>query len=166
MKNLIKALSLSALMLALLAVPAWAEETDAFTSASVSNFYADTALAGDELMEAINTFSGFYLVCTTNPDGSPNAAFFIFSCLKNEDKYYLQMGLAENQSKLNLAENGEGVAVYAATPGSGEDAKPYAVAGARMRFVQVTDEYLLAALNTSNSDSALFFEITEVLPLG
>ena len=35
-----------------------------------------------------------------------------------------------------------------------------------MRFVQVTDADLLAALNTSNSDSALFFEITEVLPLG
>ena len=61
----------SALVLAVSAMPAvLAEDTDAFTSASVSSYYGDFALTGDELMNAINSFSGTYLVCTTNPDGT------------------------------------------------------------------------------------------------
>ena len=93
----------SALVLAVSAMPAvLAEDTDAFTSASVSSYYGDFALTGDELMNAINSFSGTYLICTTNPDGTPNAGVFIFACVKNEDKYYIQMGLAENQTKQNL----------------------------------------------------------------
>lgn len=166
MKNMIKALALACAMLALLILPALAEDADVFSSASVADFYGSTALAGDELMDAINSFSGFYLVSTTNPDGSPNSAFFIYSCVKLEDKYYLQMGLAENQSRENLLANGEGLAVYAASPSGEADAKPYAVAGARMRFTQVTDEALLNTLNTTGSEATLFFEITEVRPLG
>mgnify|MGYP000987549895 CR=1 FL=1 len=78
----------SALVLAVSAMPAvLAEDTDAFTSASVSSYYGDFALTGDELMNAINSFSGTYLICTTNPDGTPNAGVFIFACVKNEDKY-------------------------------------------------------------------------------
>ena len=107
----------SALVLAVSAMPAvLAEDTDAFTSASVSSYYGDFALTGDELMNAINSFSGTYLICTTNPDGTPNAGVFIFACVKNEDKYYIQMGLAENQTKQNLLRTGEALAVYAANP--------------------------------------------------
>lgn len=164
MKKLL-ALLLTA-VLAFSALSAVAETSDVFTSASVADFYGANALTGDELMNAINSFSGFYLVCTTNPDGSANAGYFIYACLKNEDKYYLQMGLAENQSKQNLLETGEGLAVYAATPSTEEGAKPYAVSGAKMRLSLVTDEALLAELNTKNSDTALFFEITEIRPLG
>lgn len=166
MKNLIKALALACAMLTLLILPALAEDADVFSSASVADFYGSAALTGDELMDAINSFSGFYLVSTTNPDGSPNSAFFIYGCVKLEDKYYLQMGLAENQSRENLLANGEGLAVYAANPSGEADAKPYAVSGARMRFTQVTDEELLKALNTSGSEATLYFEITEVRPLG
>ncbi len=166
MKKSLQVLLLLCAILLLAVMPAMAEETDAMTSASVSDFYGDSALTGDDLMNAINSFSGFYIVSTTNPDGTPNSAFFIYSMLKNEDTYYLQMGLAENQSKQNLLTNGEGLAVYAATPSSEEDAKPYAVAGARMWFKQVTDEELLKTLNTSGSESALFFEVTEIRPLG
>lgn len=165
-----KKLLLRTLMLALAAVlacaPALADEVDAFASASVADFYAASALAGDDLMNAINTFSGFYLVCTTNPDGSPNAAFFIYGCLEHEGKYYLKMGLADNQSKLNLKENGEGLAVYAAAPSGEEGAKPYAVAGARMRFAVVTDAELLAALEIEENGSSFLCEITETKPLG
>lgn len=157
----------SALVLAVSAVPAvLAEETDAFTSASVASYYADFALTGDELMNAINSFSGTYLVCTTNPDGTPNAGVFIFACVKNEDKYYIQMGLAENQTKQNLLRTGEALAVYAATPSNEEGAKPFITAGARMALQQVTDEELLKVLNTSGSETALFFEITDLKPLG
>jgi len=61
-------------------------------------------------------------VCTTNPDGTANAGVFIFACVKNEDKYYIQMGLAENQTKQNLLRTGEALAVYAANPSTEEGA--------------------------------------------
>ena len=164
MKNLLKTLLLSCLLMALLAVPAMAE--DAVSSASVADFYADTAITGDDLMNAINSFSGTYLVSTANPDGTPNTAFFIFSMVKHEDKYYLQLGLAENQSKANLAAKGEGMAVYAANPDIAGGAKPYPVAGARIRFKALEDASLAETLNTSGRPGAMFFEITEIRPLG
>ena len=166
MKKLMYSLLLCALLLTAALFPAMAEGTDAVSSASVADFYGATALTGDELMDAINSTSGFYLVSTTNPDGTPNSAYFIFAMRKNEDKYYLQLGLAENQSKQNLAANGEGLAVYAATPSSEEGAKPYAVSGARIRFKAVTDEDLLKVLNPEGREGSLFFEVTEVRPLG
>ena len=159
----ITALLLALLMLALGSV-ACAETVDAFASASVADYYADSALTGDDLMNAINSFTGTYLVSTTNPDGTPNTAFFVFSMVKHEDAYYLQLGLAENQSKQNLAANGEGLAVYGANPVEG--GKPYPVAGARIRFKAIEDEALLAALNEGARPGAMFFEIVEVRPLG
>ncbi len=155
------------LVLALFIPMAALAEEDAVSSASVANYYADSALTGDELMNAVNSYSGFYLVSTVNPDGTANAAYFIFAITKYEDKYYLRLGLAENQSKINLEANGNGVAVYAATPSSEEGAKPYAVSGARMVFSKITDEAVAEALaKEANSDTAMFFEITEVKPLG
>lgn len=166
MKNLFKIFALYALMLTLLVCGASAETPDTFTSASVADFYGSAALTGDDLMNAINSFSGFYLITTTNPDDSANAAFFIYSMVKHEDKYYLQLGLAENQTKANLAANGKGVAVYAASPSTEEGAKPYAMAGSRMRFEAVTDEALSKTLNTSGRDGAMFYEVVEFRPLG
>ena len=104
------------ILAAALCLPFTALAEDAVSSASVADFYGQTALTGDDLMNAINSVSGFYLVTTTNPDNSPNAAFFVFGMVKHEDHYYVQLSLAENQSRSNLLANGEGVAVYAATP--------------------------------------------------
>lgn len=164
MKNLLKSLLLICLMVMLLAVPAMAE--DAVSSASVADFYADAALTGDDLMNAINAFSGTYLVATTNPDGTPNMAFFVFSMIKHEDQYYLQLGLAENQSKVNLAANGEGVAIFGANPDVAAGDKPYPVAGARIRFKALEDPSLAEALNASGRPGAMFFEIVEIRPVG
>lgn len=161
MKKLLIALMLLALALL---VPALAE--DAVSSASVSDFYADAALTGDDLMDALNSFSGFYIISTVNPDGTPLSAFFIYGCVKLEDTYYLQLGLAENQSRQNLIANGKGMAVYAAAPSSEEGAKPFAVSGARMTFEIVTDEELLGALNPQGGGSTLFGKIVSVRPLG
>ncbi len=136
---------------------------DSFTSASVANYYADFALVGDALMEAVNSTSGTYIICTTNPDGSANAGVFIFAIKKLNDKYYIQLGLAENQTLANLNNNGEGLAVYAANP-TGD--KPYIVSGARFYFEAIKDASVLAELKKDASESALFFEITEILPLG
>ena len=141
-----------------------AEGVDAFTSASVANFYGNYGLVGDDLMDAVNSQSGFYLICTTNPDGSANAGYFIFAVKKLNDKYYLQLGLAENQSKQNLAANGEGLAVYAANPVEG--AKPYAVSGARFYFAAIEDQAIVDELMKDARQGAMFFEITEVQPLG
>ena len=139
---------------------------DAMSSASVADYYGDSALIGDELMNAVNSFAGFYIVSTTNPDGTPCSAYFIYSMRKHEDQYYLQMGLAENQSRINLEANGLGVAVYAATPSSEEGAKPYAVSGARIYFQNIEDQAVLDALRADAKESTMFFEITEIKSLG
>ena len=141
-----------------------ADVVDVFTSASVANFYGDFGLTGDDLMNAVNSQSGCYLICTTNPDGSANAGYFIFAIKKLDDKYYLQLGLAANQSKLNLEANGVGLAVYAANPVEG--AKPYAVSGARFYFKAIEDQAVIDALMADARQGAMFFEIVEVLPLG
>lgn len=144
---------------------AFATEADTFATASVADYYAANALTGDDLMNAVNGQSGCYLISTTNPDGTPNTAYFIFAIKKLDDKYYLQLGLAENQSKANLLANGNGLAVYAANPEA--DAKPYAVAGARIRFVAIEDQAIVETLNADTArPGALFFEIVEVKPLG
>ena len=153
-------------LMALLSVSAMAETVDAFSSASVADYYGSAALTGDDLMNAINSQSGTYLVSTTNPDGSPNTAYFVFGMLKVEDKYYVQLGLAENQSKANLLANGAGLAVYAANPSEEEGAKDYTVSGARIRFKALEDPSLAEVLNAAGRPGALFFEVTEIRPLG
>ena len=145
---------------------AFATEADTFATASVADYYAANALTGDDLMNAVNGQSGCYLISTTNPDGTPNTAYFIFAIKKLDDKYYLQLGLAENQSKINLEKNGVGQAVYGANPTGEEGAKPYSVSGARIWFKAIEDEAIAAKLAEGARPGALFFEITEIRPLG
>jgi hypothetical protein len=135
---------------------------DEFTSASVANYYAQYALTGDDLMNAVNGQAGFYLICTTNPDGSPNAGVFIFAIKKLNDKYYIQLGMAENQSKANLEATGEGLAIYAAVV----EGQAIAATGARMYFKAIEDQAVVDELMKDARQGAAFFEITEVLPLG
>ena len=91
------------LVLCLAALPVLAETVapDAVTSASVADYYASGMLTGDDLMNAINSYTGFYAVASVNPDGTPNIGFYIYGCVKVEDKYYLQLGLAPNQTTAN-----------------------------------------------------------------
>ena len=156
----------AALLLALMMVlPMAAMAEDVFTSASVANYYGQFGLTGDDLMNAVNSQSGCYIVNTTNPDGSPNAGYFIFAIKKLNDKYYVQLGLAPNQSKLNLEANGEGLCVYAALPAA-DDAKQYCVSGARFYFQTIADQAVVDELMKDARQGAMFFEITNVLPLG
>ena len=161
MKKFLALLLMTAL---LLPVCAMADEADTFTSASVADYYGHAALTGDDLMNAVNSQSGCYIVCTTNPDSPPNAGYFIFAIKKLNDKYYLQLGLAPNQSSANLNANGEGLAVYAANPVEG--AKAYAVSGARIRFAAIEDQAIIDALMADARQGAMFFEIVDVQPLG
>ena len=159
------ALLLALMMVLPMAAMAEAVESpaiDTATSASVSNYYAQYALTGDELMDAVNGQAGFYLICTTNPDGSPNAGVFIFAIKKLNEKYYIQLGLAPNQTKANLEATGEGLAVYATIPTE----TPYAVGGARFYFETIEDQAVVDELMKDARQGAMFYEITEILPLG
>ena len=154
------------LMIALFLLGSAAMAEDVVSSASVSNSFAQFALTGDDLMNAINTFSGTYVVTTVNPDGTPNAAYFIFSMVKHGEEYYLQLGLAENQSKANLNAGSKGVAVYAANPTGAEGAPAYSVSGARIWFEALEDEAIAAELAAGARPGAAFYKITAVRPLG
>lgn len=154
------------LMIALFLLGSAAMAEDVVSSASVSDSFAQFALTGDDLMNAINTFSGTYVVTTVNPDGTPNAAYFIFSMVKHGEEYYLQLGLAENQSKANLNAGSKGVAVYAANPTGAKGAPAYSTSGARIWFEALEDEAIAAELAAGARPGAAFYKITAVRPLG
>ena len=154
------------LTLALSALPALAEaETDAITSASVNDFYADGMLTGDDLMNAINAYSGFYAVASVNPDGTPNLGFYIYGCVKIDETYYLQLGLSPNQTTANVDAGSELVAMYAALPAEGAT---YPTSGARMTLSKVTDEALLEELlkTAPQGFTPMYYEVTSVRSLG
>ncbi len=142
-----------------------AEIIDAGTSASVADFYGTFGISGDDLMNAINSYSGFYAVATVNEDGTPNVGFFVYGCKKVEDKYYISLGISENQTRLNVLRTGEAVAMYGAAsdPASGMS---YAVSGARMTLKLVTDEALLQQLAVPEYPNTLFCEIVGIRSLG
>ena len=154
------------LVLCLAVLPVMAETaTDAVTSASVADYYADGMLSGDDLMNAINSYTGFYAVCSVNPDGTPNVGFYIYGCVKVGDKYYLQLGLAPNQTTANVDNGSELVAMYAALPAEGAT---YPTSGARMTLKKVTDEALLEELLKSAPQgfAPMYYEIVAVRSLG
>lgn len=161
---------LLALMLILCLLPAAAfaegEAADAVTSASVADFYGAAGLTGDDLMNSINAYNGFFAIASVNADGTPNIGFYIYSCVKLEDTYYLQLGLAPNQTTANIENGSKLMAMYAAVP-SGEGATPYATSGARMQLEKVTDEATVAALKEiAPQGTEMFYEITAVRSLG
>ena len=146
-------------------IPEGVEVIDAIGGASVMDFYGDFGIYDDELMNAINSYSGSYAVSTVNEDGTPHIGFYVYSMVKDEDTYYLILGLAENQTRLNLERTGQAMALYAANPEADADAQ-YAVTGARMSLELVTDEELVAKLNTTGYDTAMVCEVTGVRSLG
>ncbi len=155
------------LILSLAVIPSLAESpaTDAITSASVADYYGDGVLAGDDLMNAINSYTGFYAVASVNPDGTPNLGFYIYGCVKVGDSYYLQLGLAPNQTTANVDNGSELVAMYAALPADGAT---YPTSGARMTLKKVTDEALLEELLKSAPQgfTPMYYEIVAVRSLG
>ncbi len=162
-----KKLSMIALLLCVLLLPAAANsvEVDAITSASLVDFYGNGMLSGDDLMDAINSHSGFYAVASVNPDGTPNLAFFIYGCVKEGDAYYLQLGLAANQTTANVEAGSELTAMYSALP---EEGAAFPTSGARMQLRPVVDEELLAKLleGAPKGYTPMYYEITAIRPLG
>ena len=74
-----KKLLMLVLALCLVALPALGESVDAVTSASVADFYGSAALTGDDLMNSINAYNGFFAIASVNADGTPNVGFYIYS---------------------------------------------------------------------------------------
>ena len=155
------------LILGLAVMPALAEtvEADAVTSASVSDYYGAGMLSGDDLMNALNSYTGFYAIASVNADGTPNIGFYIYGCVKLDDTYYLQLGLAPNQTTANVDNGSELVAMYAALPAEGAT---YPTSGARMTLKKVTDEAVLEKLleNAPAGYAPMYYEITAVRSLG
>ena len=151
------------LALALLVTAASAEQADAVASASVNNFYG--GIEGDALMDAVNSYTGFYAVASVNPDGTPNLAFFIYGMVKADGKYFVQLGISPNQTTANIENGSAIVAMYAALPAEGAT---YPTAGARMTLRKVEDEALLAKLLESAPQgyTPMYYEVTEVRPIG
>ena len=158
MKKLLSALLAVCLLLPIAALA----ETDAVSSASVTDYFG-TVLTPAELAASISAYDGFFAVATVNPDNTPNIGFFIFSAAEYEGKLYLQFGLAENQTRANM-ENGSAVTVmYAPVPTEGS----YATVGARLTCERVTDEALVETLmGILPQQSDLIYEVTLIRPIG
>ena len=160
-----KKLLVLVLALCLAALPCLAEtDVDAFTSASVNNYFG--GMEADALVEAINSYNGYYAIASVNPDGTPNIGFYIYSAVAYEGKYYLQLGLNPNQTTANIDNGSKLVAMYAGLPvdmGNGS----YPITGARMNLEKVADADLIAALKAiAPQGTELFYEITLIRPLG
>ena len=142
-----------------------AEAVATVTTASVANYYG--ALAGDELMEAINSNSGFYAVASVNPDGTPNIAYFIYNMRKLGDTYYIQLGINPNQTTANIDNGSALIAMYGALPAA--DAQlATATSGAKMVLKKVEDEATLAELLKTAPEgySPMYYEVIETRPIG
>lgn len=144
------------------------ETIDTFTSASVNDFYADAGLTGDDLWTAFDNFQLAPAVATVNPDGSPNLSFVVpgSHTVVDENDYFV-FGLADNQTKLNLEANGEGVVML--TGGFGDENGALSGIGARIYFTVVTDAEEIEKVKAANekiTDTHIICKVTEIKSLG
>ena len=131
---------------------------------SASTVYYFDAIDGDELMDAINSYTGFYAVASVNSDGTPNIAYFIYAMAKLDGEYYLQLGLSPNQTTLNIENGSDLMAMYGKSP----ELYPYASTGARMYLKKVEDENELQALSAFSPAgyTPLYYRVVNVVPMG
>ena len=163
MKKILSILLACALVLA--CACAVAETVDTVTTASVANYYG--ALTGDELMAAINSYTGFYAVASVNPDDTPNIAYFIYGMQKIGDVYYVQLGINPNQTTVNIENGSSLIAMYGALPEADAPLQS-ATSGAKMVLKKVEDEAILAELLKTAPEgyAPMYYEVVETRPLG
>ncbi len=163
MKKTLSILLACALLLA--CACAAAETVDTVTTASVANYYG--SLTGDELMDAVNSYSGFYAVASVNPDGTPNIAYFIYGMKKLNDVYYVQLGINPNQTTANIENGSALIAMYGALPAADAQLQS-ATSGAKMVLKKVEDQAILDELlkNAPEGYTPMYYEVIEVRPLG
>ncbi len=139
-------------------------EGEVDTVSSASTVYYFDGISGDELMDAINSYSGFYAIASVNADGTPNIAFFVYGMVKLGDTYYVQLGLSPNQTTLNIDNGSALMAMYGRNP----EAFPYASVGARMYLNKVEDEDTLNALSMFSPAgyTPMYYKVTQTVPMG
>ena len=173
MKRKLTGFILASMVVALLAgcsqQAAVVEETpepsvDSISQASVANYYGDSSLSGQALIDVINNREAAITVATTNADGTPNLATAIPAFVSDD---VIVFGLAENQTKLNLMERNLGViSAYLYNPTAEE--KLDRNRGARMVIQRITDEAEIKELMETNdlSEGSILVRVVKVLPLG
>ena len=145
-------------------------KADSFTTASTEKTfsYGKTALTGDDLWTAFDSFQLTPSVATVNPDGTPNISVVIpGSHTESEGNDYFVFGLAENQTKKNLESSGEGVMTVVG--GFGDEKGALSGVGARISFTVVTDEDEKAAVMKANdkiTKDSIICKVTAINPLG
>ena len=156
---------LLACVLILACACAVAETVDTVTTASVANYYG--ALTGDELMDAINSYTGFYAVASVNPDGTPNIAYFVYGMRKLNDVYYVQLGINPNQTTANIDNGSALIAMYGKLPEADAQLQT-ATSGAKMLLKKVEDEAILAELLKTAPEgyTPMYYEVVETRPIG
>ena len=164
MKKILAVLMVCALVLACACAVA-ETAVDAVTTASVANYYG--ALAGDELMNAINSYTGFYAVASVNPDGTPNIAYFIYGMVKLGEDYYIQLGINPNQTTVNIENGSALIAMYGALPAADAQLQS-ATSGAKMILEKVEDEAILAELlkGAPEGFTPMYYKVIETRPIG
>lgn len=130
---------------------------DAYTSASTKNHYLSSSLSGNLLLDTIRKKEAAFVLSTTNPDGSPNAAVFIPGVVSDS---VLRFGLVKNQTRLNIERTGVAVlTVYRFMP---EQPQGRQHNGARLRLRLINEP----EQNKNKGFKVIRMEIREILPVG
>ncbi|MCM0651007.1 pyridoxamine 5'-phosphate oxidase family protein [Clostridium swellfunianum] len=139
---------------------------DSISKASTKNFYEQSSLKGQKLVDAVNARSGSFTFATTNKDGSPNLAVFGFGMI---DEKYAMAGISQNQTLENLKRNKIGVVSFYQYNASAAD-KLERNKGARLVIKIVEDKAKIEELKKKtegkSNESTIFFEIVETKALG
>lgn len=143
-----------------------------FTTASVPFAKYDKGVTLDEV--ATNVAKGSYLIATTNPDGTPNVGYEIYSYFfkKIGEKFYLSVSTVygtkpSTQSYINLAREGQGVLVWIDQYDYvGNEGKAFTTRGIKMWVSKTTDAAAIAELNPDAKATTFVFEVVRTLPIG
>lgn len=151
-----------------------------FTSASKPQAKYDLGVTPQELADMGYNFKGTYLFITTNPDGTPNAGYMIYSVVKSGDKFYITQDASRHQTGANLLREKGGLAVWAANYNSEgslmEDkvdknpkqdptiTKNWSTRGIKMTLKLNEDPAVRTALKLAEGTYA--YEIVSYIPLG
>ncbi len=129
---------------------------DVFTGASTKNHFTENSLTGEALKQVINDHQAAFVLSTTNPDNSPNAAVFIPAMASDST---IKFGLAKNQSRRNIERTKQAVlTVYRYLP---QENRQNRHQGARL--ILELDEQ---KSETKKSHKMIIMKIKQVLPLG
>ena len=132
------------------------EPVDAFSGASTRNHFVKSSLEAGEILKVIENKDAAFVLSTTNPDGSPNAAVFIPGV---DSHSVLKFGLAQNQTLLNIERTKEAVlTVYRFLPDQPK--------GKRHQGARLVLELIEVKSKKEKRYTQVKMEIKKILPIG